>query len=253
MRTLCAHLAILAFIYLVPLAAAQPVSATDSTKTVPSSVKAEASHPLAAFAANGSSFAESIHLGELGWSEEQFAAFIDGMRMAYHGKVLPLDEAARRLQSETLSLIENIQTRAKQQLRSEFSQPGRLQQYMKEMCKNLGLQESASGLAYGIQPGRPGVRPGPNDTVVVSCTATAADGKTPLPQLSFDGMKMKMSGLLPGFAEGFQMMTVDSKAVFVVPPDLSFGNGEWPEGVASGTPLVFRIVLHEVISAETAP
>ena len=49
------------------------------------------------------------------------------------------------------------------------------------------------------------------------------------------------------------MMTVESHAVFVLPPALSFGQGPWPDGVERGTPLVFQITLHEVKSPDAQP
>ena len=82
--------------------------------------------------------------------------------------------------------------------------------------------------------------------MVVSYVAYAADGTTRLPQLSSDHVRVKLAGLLPGFMEGLQMMTVESKAVLVMPPALSFGENEWPRGVDRGLPLIFYITLHEV-------
>ena len=48
---------------------------------------------------------------------------------------------------------------------------------------------------------------------------------------------MKMENLLPGLMEGLQMMTIDASAVFVLPPNLSFGNNPWPDGVQRGAPI----------------
>ena len=49
------------------------------------------------------------------------------------------------------------------------------------------------------------------------------------------------------------MMTIESQAIFVLPPALTFGDHEWPEGVERGTPLVFFFTLHEVTGAGAAP
>jgi FKBP-type peptidyl-prolyl cis-trans isomerase len=253
MKSRCFPAGLLAIFSMFPLLTVAAPTAAEATPAPGSPAPAAAAHPLTAFAAAGSSFADSIRLGELGWSEEQFAAFIEGMKATYHGRGYPLDDAARSLQAETMQRLGEIQAHSKQQAVAEFSRPGRLKQYMKDICKRFGLQLSDSGLAYSIQPGRPGVRPGPNDTVVVSCVALAADGSTRIPQLSFERVRMKMPGLLPGFVEGFQMMTVDGKALFVLPPALSFGEADWPEGIDRGTPLIFQITLHEVISADATP
>ena len=211
-----------------------------------------AAYPLSAFAVVGSALVQSGHLAEFGWSEAQISAFLEGARDAFNGKTQPVDVAAERLHAEIGRQLAEIQAREKRKVAEAFALPGRLEQYMKETRKRYGLQQTDSGLAYSIQGGRPGIRPGPDDTVVISCIATAADGATRLPQLSSGRVSVKMAGLVPGFVEGLQMMNVDSQAMFVIPPALSFGAGVWPEGVDRGTPLIFFITLHEVISAEAA-
>jgi FKBP-type peptidyl-prolyl cis-trans isomerase len=221
-------------------AAAQPAAAS-ATPAPPAPA-----FPLSAFAAIGSSFAEGNHLPELGWSDAQIEAFIDGVRASFHGKGYAFDDDARRVSAEMGRRVQEIASRDMQQ---ELAQPEQLKQYLKEVCKRLNLEQTDSGLCFGIQSAGKGNRPGPDDTVLISCVATAADGSTKLPQLSYEKKRVKVSSLLPGISEGIQMMTNTSQAIFVLPPALSFGTGEWPEGVAVGTPLIFQITLHEVVSA----
>jgi len=209
--------------------------------------------PLPAFAALGSSFAQTNRLGELGWSEDQINAFVHGVKAALHGQAIAMDDTARQVSAEMARRLQQGEERRRQQSADDFSQPGRLERYLKEKRKRYAMERSDSGLVYFIQPGQAGVRPRPGDTVIVSCVATAADGKTKLPQLSNDHAHIKLENLLPGFMEGLQMMTVDSQARFILPPALSFGDGEWPPGVDRGTPLLFMVTLHEVISAESNP
>jgi len=211
--------------------------------------------PLPAFAAIGSSFAEASQLAELGWTEAQMAAFIDGVNAALHGKAYAMDDTARAVSAEMARRLQQIEERRKQQTAAQFAQPDGLAKYLKVMRKRYQMEVTDSGLVYSIQPGAAGVRPRPGDTVVISIVATAADGTTKLPQLSRDHLRVKLDNqnLLPGFLEGLQMMTLESHAKFILPPALSFGDGEWPPGVDKGTPLLFVVTLHEVISAEAAP
>jgi hypothetical protein len=125
-------------------------------------------------------------------------------------------------------------------------QPPEVARYLDTVCRRQGLQLAPSGLAYHVQPGRGGERPGPADTVIVTLRALAADGATPLPGLSLDHGSVDLAATFPGLREGLQMMTQDSQAVFVLPPSLSFGDGAWPEG-ATRQPLVFRVTLHRVV------
>ncbi len=237
-----------------PLAAsatgsAPPASSGETGAPIPQA--AAQVFPLAAFAAIGSSFAQSSRLDSLGWSEEQIEAFIEGVRGAFHGKAYPYDDAARQVSSEMGRRVQEIETREKQQAAAELTRPERLKQYIKEVRKHFNLHETDSGLCYSVQGGNVGARPGPDDTVVVSCIATAADGKTQLPQVSFEQARVKLADLLPGVAEGVQLMSPTSQAILVLPPDLSFGQKEWPQGIDRGTPLIFFVTLHEVISAQS--
>jgi FKBP-type peptidyl-prolyl cis-trans isomerase len=183
----------------------------------------------------------------MGWTDAQVAAFIDGIRAAFRGKPYPPNDAARQITERIRQEIAEIESHEREQ---QFAKPGHLENYLKEICKRLKLTKSDSGLCYGIDPGTTGSRPGPDDTVVVSCAAYAADVATPLPQLSNKNARVKVSDMLPGLGEGVQMMTVGGQAIFVLPPALSFGSGKWPPGVDRGTPLIFRIALINVISGD---
>ncbi len=215
----------------------------------PSAAAAMPAFPLSAYSAFGSSLAQTGHFAQLGWSEAQFNAFLDGIRAAFQGKGYPMDDSSRQLTLEMSRRIGEIAARERQQAAGAPDAKGQLEQYFREMQKRLGLQVSDSGLGYNVQPGRNGIRPRPGDIIVFTCNATAADGTTKLPQLSSENIRVKMDGMLPGLMEGLQMMTVGSHAIFVVPPALSFGQGPWPEGVERGSPLVYWITLNDVIAA----
>lgn len=207
-------------------------------------------YPLTAFTAIGSSFAQHTHLGDLGWSEEQFAAFLDGVRATYRGKPQPLDDLARQLSAEMARRVQEMEMGKSP---APPTQPAGLEQFMKDIRKRYSLQQTDSGLCFSFKVSGSGVRPTQQDTVVVSVTCIAANGTTKLPQLGVERARVKMSTLLPGLLEGIQMMTLDSKAVFLLPPALSFGDGEWPQGVERGMPLIFLVELHEVVSGESPP
>jgi FKBP-type peptidyl-prolyl cis-trans isomerase len=210
-------------------------------------------YPLSAFAAIGSAFAEGNHLTELGWNDAQVAAFVDGIRAAFQGKSYPFDDTAGKVSADMGRRIQEILAQAQQPKTSQVYDPARLEPAMKELRERLGLQKSDSGLTYRVEVGHSGPRPRPEDTVIFSCLATTVDGTTPLPQLSVKRTRAKMKDLFPGFIEGLQMMTLESTGVFVLPPSLSFGDGEWPQGVERGAPLIFQVTLHEIINADVTP
>jgi FKBP-type peptidyl-prolyl cis-trans isomerase len=211
------------------------------------------SFSIAQCSAVGSFLAESGHLPELEWNDGQIGAFLDGMRAALQGRPLPLDEKARQLRFDIGRQIADQEAFRKLEAPASPNEAGRLDWYMKKVRIHLGLQLSASGLAYRIERGRGGVRPRTGDTVVLTCNAVAANGTTRLPQLSGERFRVKMGQLLPGLKEGLQMMTPDGSAIFVLPPSLSFGQNPWPDGVERGAPIIFTVILHDVIDAEASP
>lgn len=207
--------------------------------------------PLDAYTAIGASLIQDNRLAKLGWTDPQIEAFVRGVRAGFHGQSAPADPSAQALFNEIGRRLQELE---KEELRLKFgteafARPGYLQQYLKETRKQFGLDASDSGLSFGIRTAGFGVRPGPDDTVVISYKVTKADARTDLPQLQVEKLRIKVSELLPGLAEACQMMTVDSLAMLVLPPDLSYGDGKWPPGTDRGTPLLFTLKLHEVVAA----
>jgi FKBP-type peptidyl-prolyl cis-trans isomerase len=202
--------------------------------------------PLTAYSAFGSSVGLGGHFGEIGWTQDQFDAFAEGMRSAFKGKPYEVEDSARQLAAEMSKRIGALESAG--QPAPEPFDPSKLVQFMKDASKRYHLQLSDSGLGYNISVGRNGIRPRPGDTIVMACNAMASDGTTRLPQLSSDRIRSKLDQLFPGFREGLQMMTVDSHAIFVLPPALTFGHGQWPEGVQPNSPLIFDVTLLDVVS-----
>lgn len=205
---------------------------------------------LAPYAAMGSSLAQSKRLHELGWNEAQLSAFIEGIRASYRGEDYPLDDTAKKLVAEMIERVAAIDAERKQR---EFARPEKLESYMKEICAKYHLRRSDTGLGFSVVEGAKGIRPSPDDRIVFTMAATADDVATRLPQLSFEKMRARVSDLMPGLAEGIQTMTIGGKAMFVLPPPLSFGEGPWPPGVVRGTPLVLFVTLIEVIPEAVEP
>src|SRR6478735_8095212 len=57
-------------------------------------------YTLETFASLGSNFARDTGLNQLGWSEQQFNAFIDGMRATYRGRGYVFTDDAMRLRRD---------------------------------------------------------------------------------------------------------------------------------------------------------
>jgi FKBP-type peptidyl-prolyl cis-trans isomerase len=205
-----------------------------------------AGFPREVYLSLGSNFAQQARLAQLGWSPGQFEAFLEGLRATFQGHPYATSDAARQLQ---LAVNQRVQELAKGDMRAYFADPKRLEEYMKTRARELKLQRSDTGLAFGLMAARGPFKPGPEDTVVVSYQAVAADGQTELPALTVDHKRVRVDQLMPGLAEGIQMLTAGGSGLFIVPPDLVPLDGRWPDGLEPGTPVIITLMLHEVVPA----
>ena len=225
------------FLRLFPLAAAILVARAETPAPT-----GAVSYPDSAYAALGSSFIHDNHLDAVGWTPAQIAAFLSGARSAFDGRPQPFDDTARALSGDLARRLRDLE--------SPPAPPSAdLARLVAAARKQFGLQQSPTGLGYRIMNASGNsLRPRSSDTVIVSFTVTAVDG-TKYPQLTINTARTRLSDLIPGLVEGIRAMTVDAHAVFLLPPALSFGDRDWPEGVAPGTPLLFFVTLHDVLPA----
>ena len=112
-------------------------------------------------------------------------------------------------------------------------------------------EKTDSGLASKVlKPGDGGERPEASDTVQVNYTGWTTDGKM------FDSSitrgqpaRFRLSGVIPGWTEGLQLMTKGEKRRFWIPEELAYkGRKGAPQGM-----LVFDVELLEILKAPKAP
>jgi FKBP-type peptidyl-prolyl cis-trans isomerase FkpA len=213
-----------------------PPPAASTTHPAPAIVRPR---ELAPYAAIGSYMAENNRIADLGWSQDQFAAFQDGFRASYEGRGLPMDETAKRLRDDLSRRVQSMLA---------ADQPNPIDDYFRTLREKEGVSRTASGLHYRITEPGAGPAPKPADSVVISFSATLPDGRK-VPSLAQARMKIVVHDLMPGLAEGVQLLHVGGKALVYVPPALAFPEDKWPAEIPKGLPLVFFLELHDVIGA----
>ena len=221
-------------------ASAQPSPA--SARTVPPQPAGE----LATYASMGSGVGTTIGLPEVNWTDAQFEAFVAGLRAAHLKQPYPPDDASRRLLADTQRRAAEIRSRGKSGDTPE------LRKFLRGARESALMQESESGLLYRIIVPGGGPRPRPQDTIVANFVAKMPDGTTEIRDLSGKDLRIRLDELPPGIVEGIQMLALGARAVFVLPPWLSFGAGEWPSGVERGTPIYLQVELKDIV-ADAAP
>jgi len=114
-----------------------------------------------------------------------------------------------------------------------------------------GAEKTASGLAYAVlSKGKGKLKPGAQDTVTVHYTGWTTDGKM------FDSSMKRgrpasfpLNGVIAGWTEGLQLMSVGDKFRFWIPEELAYqGRPGRPAGM-----LVFDVELLEVAKAPETP
>jgi FKBP-type peptidyl-prolyl cis-trans isomerase FkpA/FKBP-type peptidyl-prolyl cis-trans isomerase FklB len=118
--------------------------------------------------------------------------------------------------------------------------------FMTGNAEREGVQTTESGLQYEVLEPGDGPSPGPEDQVTVHYRGTLPDG-TPFDS-SYDRGEpatFAVRGVIPGFAEGLQLMSVGSKYRLYIPPELGYGpQGSGP--IPPNSALIFELELLEI-------
>jgi len=112
-----------------------------------------------------------------------------------------------------------------------------------------GIVTTDSGLQYEVLVAGTGPKPKASDTVKVNYEGKLLDGTV------FDSsiarkepVTFQLSGVIPGWTEGVQLMPVGSKYRFFVPSELAYGEKGAGKAIGPNSVLVFEI---ELLSIET--
>lgn len=121
--------------------------------------------------------------------------------------------------------------------------------FLAENGKKEGVKTTASGLQYQVITEGTGAKPKASDVVKVHYKGTLLDGKTF--DSSYDRgepVVFPLQGVVPGWQEGLQLMTVGSKYKFWIPAKLGYGEAGTPGGpIGPNETLVFEVELQDVV------
>ena len=116
--------------------------------------------------------------------------------------------------------------------------------YLEDNAKKDGVVTTASGLQYKIVKKAEGAQPKPTDVVTVHYTGKLTNGTT------FDSsvdrgspIDLPVSGVIPGWVEGLQLMHVGEKVELYIPSDLAYGAQSPSPAIPANSVLVFDLEL----------
>lgn len=105
-----------------------------------------------------------------------------------------------------------------------------------------------SGIQYQVLREADGPKPVPGDEVVVHYRGTLTDGS------QFDSSydrgtpnTFSVGGVIPGFGEVLQLMSVGSQVRATIPPGLAYGSAGAGDLIGPDATLIFEIELLEIV------
>lgn len=120
------------------------------------------------------------------------------------------------------------------------------QAFLEKNKTKPGVKVTASGLQYEVITEGTGAKPGPTDSVTCHYRGTYINGS------GFDNsydrgqpITFALNGVIPGWTEGLQLMSVGSKYKLYVPYTLGYGASDYMS-IPGGSMLIFEIELLDV-------
>jgi FKBP-type peptidyl-prolyl cis-trans isomerase len=169
-------------------------------------------------------------------------AFLEGLKDAMNGKAPKYTEAqAQAAVQLALQAVADKKSAANLAAGKAF---------LEGNGKKAGVAKTASGLQYEVLAKGTGAKPKASDTVKVNYLGKLLDGTV------FDSSYERnepavfpLSGVIPGWTEGVQLMPVGSKFRFFVPSELAYGEQGAGNDIAPNSVLIFEV---ELLSIEPA-
>ncbi len=125
--------------------------------------------------------------------------------------------------------------------------------FLAENGKKAGVMTTASGLQYEVIKEGSGAKPVAESMVKVHYHGTTIEGEV------FDSSvdrgqpaEFPLNGVIKGWTEGLQLMTVGSKYKFYIPSELAYGPRGAGAKIGPNTTLIFEVELLEILKQEPA-
>ena len=181
--------------------------------------------------------------------ELDMAVLSEALQAAYTGGELRMSD------EESLAALQGLQRKMGERRKAQAAEAGAENRaagtaFLAENGAREGVVTTESGLQVEIIEQGEGETPGPDDTVELHYKGTLLSGET------FDSSyqrgrpaKFPVSGVVPGFAEGLQLLPVGTKAKLFLPADLAYGDSAQSPG-GPGNMLTFEV---EILGLEVVP
>jgi FKBP-type peptidyl-prolyl cis-trans isomerase len=171
--------------------------------------------------------------------EFNYPAFTEGFRAALEGA------EPRYSFDEALEKVRAVFSEAAIRQAAENKEKEAL--FLRENGEREGVETTASGLQYEVLKAGEGKKPGPQALVQVNYEGKLSGGEV------FDSTwergepaRIPLNRVIPGWAEGIQLMGEGDFYVFSIPSALAYGE-EGAGVIPPNSPLIFRVELIEIL------
>lgn len=144
--------------------------------------------------------------------------------------------------AEAFSFLQKRSEERMAKLNEESAQAGK--KFLEDNGKKEGVQTTGSGLQYEIVKKAEGAQPKATDVVTVHYEGKLIDGTV------FDSsiqrgspIDLPVSGVIPGWVEGLQLMHVGEKYKLYIPSELAYGAQSPSPAIPANAVLVFDLEL----------
>jgi FKBP-type peptidyl-prolyl cis-trans isomerase len=121
--------------------------------------------------------------------------------------------------------------------------------FLTQNAKRAGVKQTASGLQYEVITEGTGERPADTSVVKVHYEGFLLNATKPFDSSRERGApaEFPLNGVIRGWTEGVQLMTVGSKYKFYIPYQLGYGEQGSGETIPGGSLLIFEVELLEIV------
>jgi len=166
--------------------------------------------------------------------------FVQGIKdVLNNAKLRYSDEQAYQVFSEAYMSLAEKRDEKSRQAENDF---------LTENSKRPGITVTGSGLQYEVISEGYGPKPTAADKVKVHYEGTLTDGTV------FDSsyergepIEFPLGGVIPGWTEGLQLMSVGSKYRLIIPSNLAYGSQGAGQEIPPYSTLVFQVELLDIV------
>lgn len=156
-----------------------------------------------------------------------------------------LSGGKRKLDEQTCeAALMHLQTEMRRKARTRQQADG--VEFLAKNRTQPGVQVTTSGLQYKVIRAAKGLKPTLRDTVRCNYRGTLIDG-TQFDASDHGPIEFPVSGVIRGWTEALQLMSVGEKWQLFIPADLAYGDQQKGRLIRPGSVLIFDIELVAIV------